>query len=159
MDVKFIEKDSFTVVGKLGQGLSDESFKWIPPLWEDANSNFNEISSLAKLDDEGNIVGIWGAMSDIDEKFERWNEQGKYLAGCEVIDNSVAPCSWTKWIIPAYKYAVVKCTQKTYGETFKYMVNEYLPQHDFNIVGAIHEYYNPKDTSGVFYLYFPIKKL
>lgn len=159
MDVSFIEKKSFVVIGKLGQGFAKESFKWIPPLWQEGNSKFNEISAFAKLNSDGSIAGIWGAMSDINEKFERWNEQGKYLAGCEVVDNVVAPINWTKWVIPSYKYAVVKCTQSTYGETFNYMVKEYLPQNGFDIVGAVHEFYNPKDTNGELYLYFPIKKL
>lgn len=159
MDVKLIEKESFAVIGKLGQGLADKGFEWIPPLWEEANSNFNEISNLAKLDSTGNIVGIWGAMSDTDEKFKPWKEQGKYLAGCEVVNNAIAPINWTKWIIPSYKYAVVKCTKKTYSDIFNYMVKEYIPQHEFSIVGAVHEFYNPKDTTGELYLYFPIKKL
>jgi len=30
-------------------------------------------------------------MSDTDEKFESWKEQGKYLAGCEVVDNALPP--------------------------------------------------------------------
>lgn len=66
-------------------------------------------------------------MSDIDEKFEPWKEEGKYLAGCEVIDKAIAPIGWTKWVIPSYKYAIVKCTQNTYGDTFNHMIKEYLP--------------------------------
>jgi len=30
---------------------------------------------------------------------------------------------WTKWVIPSYKYAVVKCTQNTYGNIFNEMIN------------------------------------
>jgi len=159
MKVDIINKESFSVIGKLGQGLSNEGFKWVAPLWQEANSNFNEISNLAKLDDTGSIIGIWGAMSDIDEKFERWKEQGKYLAGCEVVDNAVPPTSWTKWVIPSYKYAVVKCTEDTFGTIFNYMIKEYLPQHEYTIVGAVHEFYDPKCTNGELYLYFPIEKL
>ena len=108
--VDIIEKQQFSVIGKLGKGLAIEGPKWIPPLWQEANSNFAEISNLAKLDAEGNIIGIWGAMSDVDEKFERWKEEGKYLAGCEVTDDAIAPNGWTKWVIPAFKYVVTKCT-------------------------------------------------
>lgn len=159
MDVKIIEKQSFTVIGKAGQGFSNEGFKWIPPLWEEANSKFNEIHGLAKLDDAGNIIGIWGAMSDINDKFERWAEQGKYLAGCEAIDNAIAPEGWIKWVIPAYKYAVVKCTQDTYKDVFSNMIKEYLPQQGFAIVGAVHEFYDPKESNGGLYLYFPVEKI
>jgi predicted transcriptional regulator YdeE len=158
MKVEIMDKSSFSVIGKLGQGHAKDSLKWIPPIWQEANRDYNEISNLAKLDNEGNIVGFWGAMSDVDERFERWQEEGKYLAGCEVTDDAVAPKGWVKWIIPAFKYAVVKCTQDTYKDAFGYMLKDYLPQHEYHIVGAIHEYYDPKDTHGELSLYFPIEK-
>ncbi|MDF2699403.1 MAG: effector-binding protein [Haloplasmataceae bacterium] len=159
MDIKIIEKTTFAVIGKVGVGLSKEGFRWIPPLWNDANSHFHEISKLAKVDHLGNIVGIWGAMSDVDEKFERWNESGKYLAGCEVYNEAVAPNGWVKWIIPSYKYLVSSCTQETYEEVFNYMVSGFIPDHKYSIVGAVHEFYNPKVTNGELNLYFPIEKL
>ncbi|WP_373233086.1 GyrI-like domain-containing protein [Cohnella sp.] len=159
MTVHIIEKDSFTVIGKLGHGFAAESQNWIPSLWQEANSKFGEIQQLAKTDIEGHIVGIWGAMSDLYENFERWDEQGKYLAGCEVVDNSTAPSGWTKWVIPSYKYAVIKCNQNTYQEKLKYMLEEYLPNNNFSIVGAIHEYYNPREAEGDLYLFFPIERL
>ena len=159
MEVNLIEKESFIVIGKLGQGFSNKCPEWIPPLWSEANNSFNEIINLAKFDETGNIVGVWGAMSDIDVRFEPWDKQGKYLAGCEAIDNANAPKGWTKWVIPGYKYAVVKCSKDTYEDVFNYMVDEYLPENEYSIVGAVHEFYDPKDTNGELYLYFPIKKL
>jgi predicted transcriptional regulator YdeE len=158
MSVRIELKESFTVIGKLGQGPAVEGPVWIPSLWQEANYNFREIQNLAKKDNEGNLVGLWGAMSDINENFERWTDQGKYLAGCEVLDNSAAPVGWTKWIIPSYKYAVIQCNQDTYQEKFKYMINEYLPSCGYSIVGAVHEYYNPIQTDGSLELYFPIDK-
>jgi len=159
MDVKLVVKKSFSVIGKEGQGLAAESGLWLPPLWQAANENFNEINGLAKLDENGQLVGIWGAMSDVNHKFERWSESGKYLAGCEVVDEAIAPNGWTKWIVPSYQYALVKCTQDTYGEVFNYILQEYLPQNDFQVVGAVHEYYAPNGVQGDLYLYFPIHKL
>ncbi|WP_199613635.1 GyrI-like domain-containing protein [Paenibacillus alkalitolerans] len=158
MSVTIEDKESFTVIGKLGKGLSSEGYKWIPAIWQEAKSNFAEIRELVKKDSEGNLVGIWGAMSDISERFERWTERGKYLASCEVSDNSVAPTGWTKWVIPPYKYAVIGCSQDTYQEKFNYMLSEYLPNNGYSIVGAVHEFYNPKETNGNLYLYFPIEK-
>ncbi|MWC27608.1 GyrI-like domain-containing protein [Paenibacillus sp. MMS18-CY102] len=158
--IEIIEKQQFSVIGKLGEGLAAEAAMWISPLWQEANHNFNEISNLAKLDEQGNLVGIWGAMSDVDEKFERWKEEGKYLAGCEVNDDAMAPTGWTKWVIPAYKYCVVKCTQASYQDTFHHMITDYLPQHHYKIVGAVHEFFNPKDNNNSdLYLYFPIEKI
>ncbi|QJD82912.1 GyrI-like domain-containing protein [Cohnella herbarum] len=155
----FLEKKgSFAVIGKLGQGFAADSQDWIYPLWQEANNNFEEIRTLAKTDAEGNIVGLWGAMSDLSESFKRWTDQGKYLAGCEVLENSIAPIGWTKWIVPSYKFAVMKCSQSTYQEIFNYMINDYLPTNQYTIVGAIHEFYNPVEANEELYLYFPIEE-
>lgn len=158
MSVEFVDKEPFTVIGKLGEGLSTEAFKWIPALWQEANSNFGEIQKLAKIDRTGNLVGLWGAMSDISENFERWTVQGKYLAGCEVIDDCIAPVGWIKWIIPSFKYAVIQCNLDTYQKKLKYMINEYLPSNGYSLVGAIHEYYQPNESNGNLFLYFPIER-
>ncbi|MFC4600841.1 GyrI-like domain-containing protein [Cohnella hongkongensis] len=158
MSVHIEEKVSFTVIGKVGQGLSAEGHKWIPALWQEANSKFDEIRNLEKTDSSGNPVGFWGAMSDVSESFKPWAEQGLYLAGCEVFDHSVAPIGWTKWVIPSFKYAVIKCNQTTYQEKFRYMIHEYLPENNYTLVGAVHEYYTPIEINGNLCLYFPIEK-
>jgi predicted transcriptional regulator YdeE len=157
-DVQLLNKSSFTVIGKLGQRAAHEGTKWIPPLWQEANGQFHEIRSLAKLDENGRPAGVWGAMSDVDERFERWTDRGKYLAGCEAVDEAEAPAGWTNWVVPSYRYAVVACTIHSYHEAFEYMVKDYLPRHEYKIVGAVHEYYNPADTNGELSLYFPIEK-
>ena len=152
------DKPSFTVIGKLGQGPASEGAKWVPALWEEANQNFKEIKDLAQTDEAGNIVGIWGAMSDISESFARWGEEGKYLAGCEVVDGSEAPAGWTKWFIPSYRYAVIPCDQSNYQDKFNYMIDEFLPHNNYTLAGAVHEFYNPAEANGELYLYFPIEK-
>jgi predicted transcriptional regulator YdeE len=150
-------KPVFTVIGKMDQGPSDSGPQWIKPLWGAVNTNFGEIRSLAKFDEQGNLVGLWGAMSDVDETFARWGAEGKYLAGCEAKDDAEAPEGWTKWVIPAATYAVACCTLETYGETFGYMLQEYLPQNGHSLVGAVHEFY-PQDATERICLYFPIKQ-
>lgn len=45
--VEIIEKEQFSVIGKLGKGFANEVSQWIPSLWKEANSNFIEISNLA----------------------------------------------------------------------------------------------------------------
>ncbi len=159
MKVEIITKKSFSVIGKLGEGLSGEGAKWIQPLWHAANSKFNEIKQLAKVDESGNPIGFWGAMSDIAGKFQLWEEKGKYLAGCEVVDNALPPDNWTKWTIPSYKYLVVKCNVETYGAILHKIKTEFLPQNNYTLVGSVHEFYNPKETEGELYLYFPIGRL
>ena len=104
------------------------------------------------------IKGIWGLMSDADEQFKRWGTEGKYLAGCEAKDDAIAPVNWALWRKPSQTYVVVTCTQESYGQVFNYILNEYLPDQGYEVIGAIHEYY-PQDTEkGKLYLYFPIEK-
>jgi hypothetical protein len=45
--VEIIEKEQFSVIGKLGKGFANEAPQWIPSLRKEANSNFIEISNLA----------------------------------------------------------------------------------------------------------------
>lgn len=158
MEVKIIYMPSFCVIGKLGQGSSDAGPTWIKPLWDEANSRFDEISDVVKYDESGKIAGIWGIMSDIGEQFKRWGTEGKYLAGCEVKDNAIASSGWTLWKIPTQTYVSVFCTQETYGEAFNYILNEYLPENGYELVGAIHEYYPADAEKGILQLYFPIVK-
>jgi len=156
MEVKIVTKDAFTVIGKLGQGPAGTGQQWIQPLWAAADANFSEIASLAKLDEQGKVLGLWGAMSDVDETFAPWGDEGKYLASAEAKADAEAPEGWTKWVIPAATYAVVCCTLETYGETFGYMMKAYLPENGYHLAGAVHEFY-PEPGGKKIYLYFPIK--
>ncbi|MGF7047644.1 hypothetical protein J2T13_002149 [Paenibacillus sp. DS2015] len=45
--VEIVETEQFSVIGKLGKGFADEAPQLIPPLCQEANSNFIEISKLA----------------------------------------------------------------------------------------------------------------
>lgn len=154
-----VEKPSFTVIGKLGRGMAKDAFAWIPPLWQAANGSFAEVSSLAKRDAEGNLVGVWGAMSDVDERFAHWGEEGNYLAGVEAVDGAVAPEGWTGWVLPAFRYVAVPCTLDQYKETMNRILSDYLPSRRYTIVGAIQEYYRPGDKDGELSLYFPIERM
>ena len=103
-----IIKPAFTVIGKEGSTRDGEGF--IQRLWEDANGHFGEIAPLAKTEN-GQLVGVWGAMSDFSRSFQPWEEgftQGLYLAGAECVDNAQPPAGWTKWIIPGYEYLRVE---------------------------------------------------
>ena len=62
MKIEKISKDSFVVIGKEGSTLDGNGF--IQRLWQDANTHFDEITDLAKKDESGCLVGVWGAMTD-----------------------------------------------------------------------------------------------
>lgn len=157
MDIKTCVKDSFCVIGK--EGSTNDGPGFINRLWSDANNHFEEVASLAKKDENGIILGFWGAMSDFARNFLPWENnftKGLYLAGVEVYDNVQAPPSWEKWIIPSYEYLYVKVTGEM-NKTFSYMLN-YLDEFNLQLCGAVQDYIYPKEN-GQLYLFFPIRKL
>ena len=153
MNVEKISKNSFTVIGKEGSTLDGEGF--IQRLWQDANGHFEEIEGLAKRDEQGNLVGVWGAMSDLTRSFRPWDDfsKGLYLAGAECQDDAAALEGWVKWVIPAYESLVVEHeNNQTFAEMIKYMRGNNL-----SLAGAVNDFTDPK--TGKNYMYFPIRKL
>lgn len=154
MKIKRCTKESFVVIGKEGSTLEGNGF--IQKLWDNANSNFNEVAHLAKKDKDGNILGIWGAMSDLSHSFNPWENnfsQGVYLAGVECNNDAEAPENWTKWVVPAYEYLYVESEGM---DTFPKMI-EYLNENNISLEGAVHDFKCPK--TGKWYMFFPIKRL
>lgn len=154
MDIQRCKKLSFVVIGK--EGSTKDGVNFIKNLWKDANSHFDEVKPLAKTDAHGNIVGIWGAMSDFSRSFLPWENsfsQGLYLAGVECKDGAQAPTGWTKWVIPQYEFIYV---ENKSAATFSNMI-QYLDEHNIPLVGAVQEFTSPKSEKT--YLYFPVKKL
>lgn len=154
MKVERCVKESFVVIGKEGSTLQGEGF--IQRLWDNANSHFNEVEKLAKKDNNGNIVGIWGAMSDFSHSFQPWEEEftkGMYLAGVECLNDSKPPKGWAKWIVPTYEYLYVECMDI---DIFPKMIN-YLRTENIPLVGAVHDFTCPQ--TGKNYMFFPIRKL
>ena len=148
-----IIKKAFVVIGKEGSTLDGEGF--IQKLWDDANGHFSQVAHLAKRDENGNLVGIWGAMSDLSHSFQPWEDgfsKGLYLAGVECVDNAEAPDGWTKWMIPGYEYLVVENHDGAFRDTIRQMQEE-----EIALVGAVHDYTDPATGKG--YLYFPIRKV
>ena len=148
-----VRKEAFSVIGKEGSTSDGEGF--IQKLWQDANGHFSEVAHLAKKDANGNLVGIWGAMSDRSRSFQPWEDdfrKGLYLAGVECVDQAEAPDGWTKWIIPAYEYLVVENHGGAFEKTIGQMEEQRIP-----LAGAVQEYTDP--TTGKEYLYVPIRKM
>lgn len=95
-------------------------------IWNDANAHFEEVQHLAKKDENGNICGIWGAMSDFSHSFMPWEDfnKGLYLAG-------------------------VECNDDVFSK-----VMEFMKSNGISLVGAVHDFTCPK--TGKNYMYFPI---
>ena len=151
MEIEKCIKEAFVVIGKEGSTLEGQNF--IQKLWADANAHFSEVQELAKKDAAGNIIGIWGAMSDLSHSFQPWEDnfsRGYYLAGVECNDNAEAPEGWTKWVVPGYEYIYVE----TEGENTFTEILEYMSINNITLVGAVHDFICPE--TGKNYMFFPI---
>ena len=153
MKIETFIKESFVVIGKEGSTLDGEGF--IQRLWADANSHFDEVHDLAKKDGDGDLVGVWGVMSDFSHGFKPWEgfAKGLYLAGVECRDDVEAPGGWTKWVVPGYEYVSV---ERGEDDVFPKVI-EYLEDHSIPLVGAVHDFTCPQ--TGKNYMVFPVRKL
>ena len=154
MKIEKCTKDAFVVIGKEGSTLDGQGF--IQKLWTDANSHFSEVQPLAKKDENGNLVGIWGAMSDCSHSYKPWEEnfsKGLYLAGVECVDDAEAPEGWTKWKIPGYEYLYAEVESES---TFS-IVLDYMNTNNIVLAGAVHDFTCPLD--GKNYMFFPIRTI
>ena len=154
MNIERCEMSAFAVIGKEGSTNDGEGF--IGRLWEDANGNFGEVAHLAAKDDNGNLLGIWGAMSDMSRSFQPWEDgftKGLYLAGVQCELDKEAPEEWTKWVIPAYEYLYTECdAPDTFPRVIRYMEENGIP-----LAGAVHDFTCPE--TGKSFMFFPIRKL
>lgn len=154
MKIEKCVKPAFVVIGKEGSTQDGDGF--IQKLWQNANAQFAQVQHLAKKDANGNIAGIWGAMSDLSRSFLPWENhfsEGLYLAGVECVDDAEAPTGWTKWIVPGYEYLYTACEEE---DTFSKML-DHLDQNGLSLAGAVQEFTCPQ--TGTSYLFFPIRKL
>ena len=151
MKISKCVKEAFVVIGKEGSTLDGPGF--IQQLWSDATSHFREIQPLAKKNENGTLVGIWGAMSDYSHSYKPWEDnfsKGLYLAGVECVDDAESPAGWTKWQIPGYAYL---CAEVESENTFSAML-DYMHTNGIALVGAVHDFTCP--SSGKEYMFFPI---
>lgn len=154
MEIKRCQMASFAVIGK--EGSTNDGDGFIAKLWEDANSRFGEVVHLAAKDERGNLLGIWGAMSDMSRSYQPWEDgfsKGLYLAGVQCEMNSEAPAGWTKWVIPAYEYLYAECDTP---DLFPTML-QYMEEKGYALAGAVHDFTCPQ--TGKSYMFFPIRKL
>ena len=153
MKIETCEKESFVVIGK--EGSTTDGAGFIQKLWDEANSHFGEIAHLAKKEEDGNISGIWGAMSDFSRSFQPWEgfQKGLYLAGVECNEDAEAPDGWTKWVIPGYEYIYV---ERENDNTFSEVI-QYMKGNGIALAGAVHDFTCPQTGKG--YMFFPIRKL
>ena len=142
------------MIGKEGSTADGDGF--VQRLWTDANTHFGEVANLAKTDEDGRLLGIWGAMTDFSRSFSPWENgftEGLYLAGVEVPDEAEAPDGWTKWKLPAFEYLTVLADgEDTFPKTIAWMEEQSIA-----LAGAVQDFTNP--NTGESWMYFPVKRL
>lgn len=154
MNMEKCMKEAFAVVGK--EGSTEDGPGFVQNLWTDANAHFAEVAHLAKKDENGNLVGIWGAMTDFSRSFLPWEDgfsRGLYLAGVECVDDAQAPEGWVKWNVPGFEYLRVECD---HDGVFPEMI-DYLRENGILLAGAVHDFTCPQ--TGKNYMYFPIGRI
>ena len=154
MNMEKCMKEAFAVIGK--EGSTEDGPGFVQSLWTDANTHFAEVAHLAKKDENGNLVGIWGAMTDFSRSFRPWEDgfsRGFYLAGVECVDDAQAPEGWVKWNVPGFEYLRVECD---HDGVFPEMI-DYLREKGISLAGAVHDFTCPQ--TGKNYMYFPIGRI
>ncbi len=154
MKVERCTMSSFAVIGK--EGSTDEGEGFIARLWAEANAHFGEVAHLAAKNDQGEPLGIWGAMSDRSRSFRPWAEgfsKGLYLAGVQCELDKEAPAGWVKWVIPACEYLYAECDTP---DLFPQMI-QYMKEQGLELAGAAHDFTCPQ--TGKQFMFFPIRRL
>lgn len=149
-----ITKPAFTVIGMEGSTADGPGF--IAALWEKANSRFGEVAPLAKMNPDGSLAGVWGAMTDMSRSFRPWEDGftcGLYLAGVEVRDDANPPEGWVRWDVPGFEYVRVESgAPDVFPRTL-----EILAAKGLALAGAVHDFTDP--ATGKAYMLFPIRRL
>ncbi len=155
MNIKKCTLEPFVVIGlvKENNGMYDTN----SALWEELNRKGQSIRHLAKKDDDGDIMGAWGLLSNDKTPFRPTaNPLAKtlYMAGLEVEDNAKAPKGFVKWIVPGgdFLYAPVE-EQKmsTLGQILLWAKENGLEPN-----GYPYDFMPP--DGGMMYIFLPVKE-
>lgn len=147
-------KSAFTVIGL--EGATTDGPGFVAALWEQANSRFGEVAHLAKVNPDGSLAGVWGAMTDPSRSFRPWEDnftRGLYLAGVEALDDAVPPEGWTRWEVPGFEYLRV---ENDATDVFPRTLAA-LAAQGLNLAGAVQDFTDP--ATGKSYMLFPICRL
>ncbi len=143
-----------TVIGLEGETKAGENV--VARLWDEANARFAEVAPLAKVDAQGRLAGVWGAMSDKSRAFKPWENnfsEGLYLAGVACRDDAEPPAGWTKWVLPASEYAVLP---NAGDDAFQQGLAQ-LRAEGLSLAGAAQDFTDP--ATGQAYIYYPVRRL
>lgn len=153
MQYQRVTKPAITLIGLTKSGAMADSATWIEESWLQLAAQLAAGKFL--INDE--VSHFWGAMTDRNHWLDPWLEQGTYLAGIEVPAGTPCPWTWTKWILPAQEYVVVRTTFTQIEEAVAFVFEEVSVQEQVRVIGAIQEYYGADFSPLEVALYFPIR--
>lgn len=154
MQPERVVKEAFAVIGL--EGSTEEGAGFVQRMWAEANTRFPEVEPLALRDDNGCLLGVWGAMTDPSRSFLPWTEhftRGLYLAGVECALDAQPPQGWVKWIVPGFAYLRA---ERESDATFAGMIG-YMKENGLSLAGAAQDFTCP--ATGKNYILFPIRRL
>ncbi len=155
MDIKFINRPAFNVVGLCYHG--DNKNQEISVMWGEFNKRGGEVEAIAVP--HTLAYGVCDMVEGLPEgHFE-------YVAGLEAPDGAPVPTGMVMRRIPAQKYAIFEHHGALAGlhNTYQRIHNEWIPQAGLEVVqpGLDMEVYTDefKDFApdSVFYIYVPVK--
>ena len=156
INYQIVDLPKIAIIGK--EGLCTKDKNVVQDLWQQANSNFSDVADLGMKNADGSFVGFWGAMSDEAMAYMPWTDdfsRGLYLAGLEVYEDTAAPDGWVKWVMPARKYIVTDVAPEGYGETFRNVISNLIPELGMKLAGAVCDFTEP--ATGQNKLFFPVE--
>ena len=154
MTVERVVKEAFAVIGL--EGSTEEGAGFVQRLWAEANGRFTEVEPLALRDENGCLLGVWGAMTDPSRSFLPWTDgftRGLYLAGVECATDAQPPVGWVKWIVPGFAYLRA---ERENDATFAEMIG-YMQENGLSLAGAAQDFTCP--ATGKNFILFPIRRL
>lgn len=75
-----VDLPTLFVVGKEGRGLAEEGPSWVPLLWDQMNTHFDEVVELL-AGQEMKDLQLWGLMSDGEQWLEPWQKRDAIWQG------------------------------------------------------------------------------
>ena len=157
MDVKFVKKDAFTVIGYERQyNLDTMKSSDIPGFWDDILKS----KSLTLIENPINYNECLGLCIEMDS-----NNNFNYIIGISVDKVGELPAGAKLYEIKECEYAVFTVlgeVPKAIQDTWMYIMNEWLPISGYKMLKKPNfELYDEKFTGksdSVMYIYIPVEK-
>lgn len=149
MDIKFIRKEAFMVVGYIYRGRNEN--QEIADMWND--SFFKEIKRVNNVINPDQYYGV-------SDNYDNETKEFEYIAGVRVNCLCSIPPGMVSKIIPEQEYAVFPTTLPELADAYTYIFHQWLKEEDCKILtGPSFEFYGEDFCEGEnLYIYIPVQR-